>query len=75
MFQDVDTDQLDLLSDGDELADGGAALTAYARLQFEEMSDYERAEIEAALLKYCELDTLAMVMIVEAWREWCSDTD
>lgn len=71
LFQDVDTNQLDLLSDGDELADGGAALTAYARLQFEEMSDYERAEIEAALLKYCELDTLAMVMIVEAWREWC----
>ena len=75
LFQDVDTDQLDLLSDGDELADGGAALTAYARLQFEEMSGYERAEIEAALLKYCELDTLAMVMIVEAWREWCDTND
>jgi hypothetical protein len=71
LFQDVDADQLDLLSDGDELADGGAALTAYARLQFEEMSDYERKEIEEALLKYCELDTFAMVMIYEAWREWC----
>jgi hypothetical protein len=31
------------------------------------MSDYERGELEAALLKYCELDTLAMVMIYEAW--------
>ena len=28
----------------------------------------ERGEIESALLKYCELDTLAMVMIVEAFR-------
>jgi hypothetical protein len=37
------------------------------------MSDYERSEIEAALLKYCELDTFAMVMIYEAWREWCRD--
>lgn len=73
MFQDIDQEQLDLLSDGDELADGGAALTAYARLQFEDMSDYERSEIEAALLKYCELDTFAMVMIYEAWREWCRD--
>lgn len=71
LFQDIDQQQLDLLSDGDELADGGAALTAYARLQFEEMSDYERKEIEGALLKYCELDTFAMVMIYEAWREWC----
>jgi hypothetical protein len=75
LFQDVDTEQLDLLSEGDQLADGGAALTAYARLQFEEMSDYERAEIEAALLKYCELDTFAMVMLYEAWRAWCSDTN
>jgi hypothetical protein len=30
----------------------------------------ERQEIRRALLRYCELDTLAMVMIYEAWREW-----
>ncbi|GAB6153615.1 hypothetical protein JCM17380_23650 [Desulfosporosinus burensis] len=48
---------------------GGAALTAYARMQFEEMSKYERTEIEKALLKYCELDTLAMVMIYEGWKD------
>lgn len=39
-------------------------MTAYVRLQFEELSEYEREEIEAALLKYCELDTMAMVMII-----------
>ena len=39
-------------------------------MQFEEMSDIEREEIKKALLKYCELDTMAMVMIYEAWREW-----
>jgi hypothetical protein len=39
-------------------------------MQFSEMSDYEYKELSLALLKYCELDTLAMVMIYEAWREW-----
>lgn len=58
-----------LFSDSDELHDGGAALTAYARLQFEEMIPREREELEKALLKYCELDTFAMVMIYEGWRE------
>lgn len=73
MFSDISEAEFDLLlSDADELRDGGAALTAYARLQFEEMSDYEREEIQTALLKYCELDTLAMVMLYEGWIELVS---
>jgi hypothetical protein len=68
MFADIDDAVLVRISEGDELNDGGAAMTAYARLQFEEMSDYERDEIKKALLKYCELDTLAMVMLYEGWR-------
>jgi len=58
--------------DPDELviAEGGAAATAYARLQFEEISTDSRQKIREALLRYCELDTLAMVMIVEAWRDF-----
>jgi len=51
------------------VSDGGAALTAYGKLQFEEVSSQERKEIEKALLKYCELDTLAMVMIYECFKE------
>ncbi len=43
---------------------------AYARLQFEDLDHLKRVQIEKALLRYCELDTFAMVMIVEAWREW-----
>ena len=69
LFQDIPPDKLLLLSADDTLKDGGAAMTAYARMQFEEMSDYERGELHQALLKYCELDTLAMVMIYEGWRE------
>jgi hypothetical protein len=55
-----------------DIAEGGAAAMAFARLQFEDLGPDVRAAIKAALLRYCELDTLAMVMIVEAWREWSS---
>ena len=70
MFQDISEKDFALLSGSDELNDGGAALTAYARMQFEEMSEYERLEIKTALLKYCELDTFAMVMIYEGWKDF-----
>jgi hypothetical protein len=52
-----------------ELADGGAAMTAYAKLQYQDMTDQEREELNTGLKKYCELDTLAMVMIYEHFRE------
>ena len=44
-------------------------MIAYARMQFDEMSIDEFNELKKALLKYCELDTLAMVMIYEHLRE------
>ncbi len=69
MFQDASEKNMNLLTEDDELANGGAALTAYGKMQFSEISDYEKEELQNALLKYCELDTLAMVMIFEAWRE------
>ncbi len=58
--------------DPDELviAEGGAAATAHSRLQFEDISIESRAKINAALLRYCELDTLAMVMIVQGWKNF-----
>jgi len=74
MFKDLSDEENELLSEDDEIKNGGAALTAYARMQFEDMSDYERQEIQTALLKYCELDTLAMVMIFAGWRELIKNT-
>lgn len=64
-------DVIDKISNDDEefLKDGGAAMMAYARLQFEDLSVEERVSIQNALKRYCELDTLAMVMIYEGWRE------
>jgi hypothetical protein len=43
------------------------ALKAFAKLQYVDMR--EREEITLGLKKYCELDTLAMVMIYEHFRE------
>ena len=73
VFTDLPPEAVDALDADDELeiAQGGAATTAYARLQFEDIDPEERRLTEAALLRYCELDTLAMVFIVEAWRAWC----
>ena len=65
----VNIDKDENISEIDNITDGGAALTAYAKLQYEDMSDKERNEITSGLLKYCELDTLAMVMIYEHLRE------
>ena len=51
----------------DELRDGGAAMMAYAYLQFGDLHADQRKLIKKALLRYCELDTMAMVMIWEYW--------
>jgi hypothetical protein len=64
-----DQDLEEIISDIDSISDGGQALIAYAKLQFEDMKQEERQEIKSGLLKYCELDTLAMVMVYEHLRE------
>ena len=48
---------------------GGLAMTAYNYTQFSSLSVSERQSIEQALLRYCELDTLAMVMLVQGLIE------
>lgn len=52
----------------DDIVNAGAALNAYAMIQFTKMSDKEREKVRSALLHYCELDTFAMVMIWEHWN-------
>jgi hypothetical protein len=65
LFEDSSDEDESKLYFDDELNHGGAAMTAYARMQFADMSESECNEIRNALLKYCELDTMAMVMIYE----------
>ena len=56
----------------DSIREGGAAMTAYAQMQFTQMSDAERERVSQALLRYCELDTMAMVFLYEYWIEKCA---
>ena len=53
------------VGDINKLNNGADALNAYAKIQYLDMSPEEREIIKESLLKYCELDTLAMVMIYE----------
>lgn len=57
------------ISELEEIKDGGAAMTAYAKLQYTNMGQVEREEIKRNLLKYCELDTLSMCMLIEHFKE------
>ena len=66
-YGDLDLNQDELIFEDAEIQEGGAALIAYAKMQFTDMSDDERKALLKALLQYCELDTLAMVMIYEHW--------
>lgn len=68
IFSDLDLEEMDSLVTEGSIADGGAAMTAYSRMQFTEMSEAECEKVAKALLKYCELDTFAMVMIFEYWN-------
>ena len=53
--------------DGEQIANGGAALAAYTKLQFS--TPDEAKALAAALLRYCELDTMSMVFIWEYFQE------
>lgn len=69
VFPEYKQEEVDKIKGLEELNDGGAALTAYNYLQYSSVSDSQREYLKEALLKYCELDTMAMVMIMEAWRD------
>ena len=49
----------------DSLKDGSGAMKAFQVLQFSQISEEEKKGLRKGLLNYCELDTLAMVMLYE----------
>jgi hypothetical protein len=63
LHNDIDSNSID------KLADGGAAMTGYAKMQFMNISEQEHKDIANGLLRYCELDTMAMVFIYEYFKE------
>jgi hypothetical protein len=68
-FQELDLSLEELVLEDGQISDGAAAAVAFAKMQFTEMSENERRALKEALRQYCELDTLAMVMIWEHWKD------
>ncbi|NLE34148.1 MAG: DUF2779 domain-containing protein [Bacteroidales bacterium] len=69
LFDGIDNEQIDQFLMKSNIREGGAAMTAYARMQFTSMTDQERFAIIKGLLKYCELDTFAMVLLWDYWNK------
>jgi len=71
-FDDIDNVSIETLElDPDlHISEGGSATVAYGRLQFCDVNDQKRTSVENSLFRYCELDTLAMVMVTEGFKEW-----
>ena len=61
----LESDIKDFIFKKDSLKDGGAAMKAFQVLQYSDISKKEKNALRKALLNYCELDTLAMVMLFE----------
>lgn len=74
-FLEVSTDELeafDTAHSGEVIANGGAALAAYTKLQFSDAAMTDA--LASALLRYCELDTMSMVFIWEFFNEMTAGT-
>jgi hypothetical protein len=65
LWEGLDEEEVAELRGLETIQEGGAALTAYARLMFDTLTSRQRQIIENGLRQYCELDTLAMVFLHE----------
>lgn len=54
----------------DILNNGGLANANYAKLQYDGLTDEEKLKLKNVLLRYCELDTMAMVLIYEYFNKY-----
>ena len=64
-FDDPDLDGAEDEGEGDAIADGGQAMVAYGLLLSPGLTDAQRGRLRRQLLRYCELDSLAMFL---AWQ-------
>ena len=61
----ISKDLNDNLFQNDSLKEGSSAMKAFQILQFSQISKLEKDGLRKGLLNYCELDTLAMLMLYE----------
>lgn len=60
---------------GATVTQGGDAITAFEKLQREDTDQCVRTSIESSLRRYCELDTLAMVMMTQGLQDILEDEE
>ena len=68
----ISSDLDDALFHKDSLKDGSGAMKAFQVLQFSQISEKEKNGLRKGLLNYCELDTLAMVMLYKHLKSLAS---
>lgn len=56
------------LDSNTEINNGGLALAIYGKLQFSDVNQETRVKMRQGLLRYCELDTLAMAMVIQYFK-------
>ena len=56
------------LDSNTEINNGGMALAIYGKLQFSDVNQETRDKMRKGLLRYCELDTLAMAMVIQYFK-------
>ncbi len=66
---DINVDEEGDASNGLAVANGGAAMAAYNEIQFASTTPERRDTLRKQLLRYCELDTLAMVLVYEELKD------
>lgn len=70
IFEGISDAQLEAWEDDVDVKEGAGAMMAYAQMQLTDTSPEKIDALATKLLRYCELDTLAMVMLWEAWQHW-----
>lgn len=60
--------ELGELEGEERINNGGLANANYAKLQYDGLSHDEKLKLKNALLRYCELDTMAMVLICHFFK-------
>jgi hypothetical protein len=75
LFEGIEDDEIEGFLMRSDIQEGGAAMAAYAKIQFTKMNSVISEAIARALLKYCELDTLAMVMLWEYWSSLINEKE
>ena len=64
------------MEDEEVIQDGTGAMRAYNELMFGALSENKerREQLKQLLLQYCELDSMAMVIIWKYWMDKCKLT-